>query len=89
MKHFTVESFWKEYDLLKPEIQETADKNYELLKENPKHPSLHFKKIGRFYSVRVGTKYRALGVETEDKAGVIWFWIGHHDRYDLLIKKAH
>lgn len=89
MKHYTVESFWNEYHSLKPEIQELADKNYELLRENPKHPSLHFKKIGRFYSVRVGKKCRALGVETRDKSGILWFWIGHHDKYDLLIKQAH
>ena len=27
-----------------------ADKNYALLKDNPRHPSLQFKKVGRFWS---------------------------------------
>ncbi len=45
MNHFTVPSFWKGYASLPPTIQTLANKNFELLKENPKHPSLHFKKI--------------------------------------------
>ena len=60
------------------------DKNFELLKQNPNHPSLHFKRIGRFWSVRVGLKYRALAVE--GNAGLVWFWIGPHGAYDNLIK---
>ncbi len=44
MNHFTVPSFWKNYDSLSKNIQALADKNFELLKENPKHPSLHLKK---------------------------------------------
>ncbi len=34
-----------------------------LLKDNPFHPSLHFKKIGRFWSVRISDHYRALAVK--------------------------
>jgi len=65
-------------------VRRLADRNYELLKKNPKHPSLHFKKVGRYWSVRVGSHYRALAVEMED--GLIWFWIGSHADYDKLIK---
>ena len=63
-----------------------ADKNYELLRANPNHPSLHFKKVGKtrqLWSVRVGEHYRALGVERSD--GVVWFWIGSHADYDRLL----
>jgi hypothetical protein len=56
---------------------------YELLKENPRHPSLRLKKIGRFWSVRVGSRYRALAVEVD--AGLLWFWIGSHADYDASI----
>jgi hypothetical protein len=83
MNHFTVASFWKSYDLLPKSIQVLADKNYELLKINPKHPSLHFKKIDRYWSVRIGLYYRALAVEIEE--GILWFWIGNHSEYDKLI----
>ncbi len=82
MKHFTVPSFWECYDKLPAEVKEQADKNYKLLKENTNHPSLHIKKIEKYYSVRVSLRYRALAVEAED--GIIWFWIGTHAEYDRL-----
>jgi len=84
MTHFTVPSFWKEYNSLPKNIQNLADKNFLILKENPKHPSLHFKKIDKYWSVRVGLNYRSLAVEIED--GLLWFWIGSHTMYDKLIK---
>ena len=65
------------------EIRELADRCYALLKSNPLHPSLRFKTVGKYRSVRVGLYYRALGVESDD--GVVWFWIGTHAEYDKLI----
>ncbi len=47
MKHFTSPSFWACYDQLPQNIQKLADKNFELLKDNPQHPSLHTKKVGK------------------------------------------
>ena len=58
--------------------------NYALLKENPQHPSLQFKKIGRLWSVRVGLNHRALAVEAPDE--MIWFWIGSHAEYNEKLK---
>ena len=84
LKHFTSPSFWDYYSKLPSSIQELADKNFELLKSNPQHPSLHFKKVVRYWSSRVGRKYRAVAVEMEK--GLIWFWIGKHAEYDKLIK---
>lgn len=83
MKHFATPAFWKAYKSLPPPVQRLADKNYELLKGNPSHPSLHLKHVGRFRSVRVGVHFRALGVEAPD--GIVWFWIGSHAEYDKLI----
>lgn len=84
MKHFASSSFWEAYEKLPEAVQRVADKNYELLKENPKHPSLHFKKIGEYWSVRVGIRYRALAIESNGE--LIWFWIGSHAAYDKLIQ---
>ena len=84
MIHFASPSFWSAYESLPTSAQRIADRNYEILKENPKHPSLHFKKIGHYWSVRVGIHYRALAVEVEDD--LLWFWIGSHTEYDRLIK---
>lgn len=83
MKHFASPDFWEEYEELPESIQELADKNYELLKSDPKHPSLHLKKVGKYWSVRVGRKYRAVGLEIEE--GTLWFWIGTHAEYDKLV----
>lgn len=87
MKHRAFKSFWKLHGELPAEIRELANKNYELLKANPYHPSLHFKKVGnkkQFWSVRVGDAYRALGFEVEENI-IAWFWIGPHAGYDKLI----
>ena len=83
MKHFASSAFWRAYHSLPSHTRGLADKNFILLKENPRHPSLNFKKVGRFWSVRIGTRYRALGVEVDD--GILWFWIGSHADYDALI----
>jgi len=83
MKHFANANFWTCYKKLPLPIQELADKSFKLLKEDSNHPSLHLKKVGRFWSVRVGIKYRALAVEINE--GLIWFWIGTHAEYDKLI----
>jgi hypothetical protein len=82
--HKTTSRFWQCYNNLPQQIQELASKNFELLKENPRHPSLHFKKIGKFWSARVGLYYRALAIE--DESDFIWVWIGSHSEYDRLIK---
>jgi hypothetical protein len=80
MRHFTLPSFWEMYGQLPASIQSLADKNYDILKGNPRHPSLHLKKVGVYWSVRVGIKYRAVAVEIDE--GLLWFWIGAHAEYD-------
>jgi hypothetical protein len=84
MRHLASRAFWEAYDKLPEQVRALADKNYALLKTNPRHPSLQFKKIGRFWSVRVGLRYRALAVEADDD--LVWFWIGSHGEYDSIIK---
>lgn len=85
MRHFASSKFWSCLNALPIEIQHLALRNYELLKQNPAHPSLQFKSVGsaRFRSVRIGLYYRALGIPVDN--GVQWFWIGSHADYDMLI----
>ena len=85
MKHFTSPQFWELYQNLPTQIQELADKNFALLKEDSTHPSLHLKKVGDFWSVRIGIRYRALAIQ--DDEGLVWFWIGTHAEYDRLINR--
>ena len=82
--HKSTTRFWCCFDALPKEIKEIARKNYSLLKENPKHPSLHFKKVGKLWSARVGRNHRSLAIE--DEVGFIWVWIGTHDEYDQILK---
>ena len=83
MKHHASSRFWALYEALAKEVRALADKNYLLLKSNPKHPSLHFKRLGDLWSVRVGAHHRALGTEVED--GIVWIWIGTHSEYDKIV----
>ena len=83
MRHLTSPRFWECYRSLPEEVRRQADAAFERLKANPRHPSLHFKKVGRFWSVRVGLRYRALAVEGDD--GLLWFWIGTHAEYDNIV----
>ena len=80
----TTPQFWELYGNLPDHIKQLADKNFVLLKEDPKHPSLHFKKIENMWSVRVGAHYRALGFDHDGK--ILWFWIGSHNEYDRMIR---
>ena len=84
MRHFASPAFWDAYTKLPEAIRELANKNYALLKDDPRHPSLHLKKTGRFWSVRIGLRYRAPATEVDD--GLLWFWIGSHSEYDALIR---
>ena len=86
MNHFTTPQFWQLYNTLPREVGKLADKSFALLKADPGHSSLNFKKVGDYWSVRVGLHYRALAKERTE--GIVWFWIGSHAVYDTLIRQA-
>ena len=83
VKHFATSDFWYHYRQLPEDMCAVADKNFELLRHDPRHPSLHLKKVGAFWSARVGSRYRALA--RDRKEGLVWFWIGSHTEYDRLL----
>ena len=64
-------------------IQKLAAKNFHLLKKNVKHPSLHLKKIDKYWSVRIGIRHHALAVECEQ--GLLWFWIGSPTKITIVL----
>jgi len=72
LKHFAAPSFWENYEKLPLNIQKIAVEYYDRLKSDLRHPSLHFKKIGKYRSVRVGIHYRALAVEIPE--GLVLDW---------------
>jgi hypothetical protein len=83
MRHLASPGFWEAYQRLPAPVRNLADKSFALLKQNPRHPSLHLKRVGPYWSVRVGLGYRAVAVEVDDD--LLWFWVGTHADYDTLI----
>ena len=86
ISHATPE-FWACYAELPDAIKVRARAAYAMWRENPRHPSLHFKSLPangeEVFSVRIGLHWRALGIRDGDE--MIWFWIGSHADYDRLI----
>jgi hypothetical protein len=83
LKHKTASSFRACHERLPGEIRSLAKKNFQLLKADHSHPSLQFKKVGKVWSARVGSNYRA--VATRIEGGFLWVWIGTHAEYDKLL----
>ena len=81
MNHHTTDDFWECYKDLPETVRRVADRNYAKLREDPRHPSLQ--RVGRLWSVRVGSGHRALAADGPD--GLVWFWIGPHDEYKRII----
>ncbi len=61
--HRTTARFWRCFEKPPPPVRSLARENFQLFKNDSRHPSLHFKKIGKFWSVRVGMSHRALAVK--------------------------
>jgi hypothetical protein len=61
--HFANVDYWSCYNRLPADVRQAADKHFVLLKSYPNHPSLHLRKIGDLWSVRVGLHYRSLGMD--------------------------
>jgi hypothetical protein len=55
--HFTSPDFWRLYEQLPENIRRDADKNFDILKADPHHPSLRLKKVDRYWSARIGGKF--------------------------------
>lgn len=83
MAHKAHPDFWATYRKLPDDIRALADRNFQILKDNPRHPSLRFRKVGEYWSARVGLDYRAVGIDIDE--GVLWVWIGPHDEYERFI----
>lgn len=70
--------FWAASHELPSEVRDAAQKAYRLFRQDPKHPSLQFKKVHDrepINSVRETMAYRAVGIVEGDE--VTGFWIGN------------
>lgn len=87
MKHRASSDFWSDYRRLPASVRIAAVKQFAVLRANPFHPSLHFKKLmdsagEEVWSARVNRRYRALAIRYADE--YVWFWIGPHGVYDAM-----
>jgi hypothetical protein len=82
---FASEQFWQLYSDLPAEVQRLADKQYELFRQDPFHPSLHLKQVGEVCTVRIGRSYRAIGYREGDIFN--WGSIGSHEAYNKLLRR--
>jgi hypothetical protein len=88
MNSQTTRSFRELFAALPARVQRQAREAYHLFRQNPSHPGLHFKQVHTdppTYSARVGISYRAVGARDGDT--IVWYWIGSHADYDLLLKQ--
>jgi hypothetical protein len=83
MNSSTSAAFRKQFAELSPELRRLARKQFRLWLADHAHPSLHFKRVGPYWSVRVDRDHRALGIEHEGR--IVWFFIGRHDEYQRKI----
>jgi hypothetical protein len=76
--------FWKTYEKLPNDIKLLADKTFSDLKKTREHSFLKILKVGRYWSLPIGEKNRALGVEVDDNA-LLWCWVGSFSNYNSFL----
>lgn len=89
MNSKTTDRFRKCYSELPDNIKKQAQEAYKLLRDDPYHPSLHFKRIHSnrpIFSVRISRDYRATDLLKDQE--IIRFWIGSHAEYEKIVKIA-
>ncbi|MCL1474912.1 type II toxin-antitoxin system RelE family toxin [Argonema antarcticum] len=88
MKSRTTTQFRKMFAELPEQVQEQTREAYRQFKQDPSYPSLRFKKVHPklpIYSARINRDYRVVGQLDEDT--VIWFWVGSHAEYDMILEQ--
>ena len=71
MRHFASAKLWVLYSAFPEHVRALADKDYFLLRSDQHHPSLHVKRVGKPWAVRVGEHYRALGIDVAKECAMV------------------
>ena len=80
--------FWHLYEKLPEDIKSLADKIFRDLDKTGEHSSLSIIKVGRYWSLPIGTKNRALGVDVNE-GGLLWCWIGSYSDYHNYVESIN
>jgi hypothetical protein len=78
-------NFWSCYEKLPNDIKKLTDKIFSDLKKAEEHSSLKILKVGRYWSLQIGEKTRALGVEVVE-SGLLWCWLGSFSDYKNFLE---
>ena len=82
MEVFTTEEFQERYSCLSKQIQQKAEKQTEIFRDNPFYPSLHTEKLipksKEVWSFRIDKRYRII-FRFLDKNKVVFLTVGPHD----------
>ena len=87
MKSRTTRKFRQLLAALPQSVRREARVSYRQFRDNPRHPSLQFKKVHQslpVYSARITGDYRAVGVLSDDE--IVWFFVGSHGDYEKLLR---
>ena len=79
-----LKKFWNCYGKLQNDIKILTDKTFSDLKKTRDHSSLKILKVGRYWSLPIGAKTRAIGVEVDD-SGLLWCWLGTFSDYNIFL----
>ena len=82
--------FWRLLEDLPESVQQTARRNFVLLKANPRHPSLHFRNVGRYWSGPCGRFLLSCGRPGRRRFRLVLDWKPCRVRQDSrVIGRAH
>jgi hypothetical protein len=77
--------FWETYEKLPNDVKILADKTFSDLKKTREYSLLNIIRVGRYWSLPIGEKNRALGIEV-DEDGLLWCWIGSFSDYNSFLE---
>ena len=81
----TTRDFWRRYRRLHPQTRKLARKCYLVWRDDPRYPSLHFKKVGpRVWSARISDDFRAVAAP---KAALAFRQAGNTEEADRLSRE--
>jgi len=68
-----------DYHCSPAETRELDDRSFAMLQADPRQPALRFRRVGEFWSARVGLRSGTLAWNRPE--GLAWFWVDPHDRF--------
>jgi hypothetical protein len=82
LNHHATPRFSRLYDALPDGAQRLTTATFEVVKFYPEEATARLRRLGDYWTLRIGATHRALGREFDEN--LLWFWIGRHDDYPKI-----